>query len=80
MKQAISYHIPKMEFRDEGSKITGRSITVFGGRLGGGWIGKVGMTAELWCNRDQIYKDLLSMRQATFFPTTSPHRQASIDQ
>ena len=31
MKQAISYHIPRLEFRDEGTEIIGRSTTVFWG-------------------------------------------------
>lgn len=81
MKQAISYHIPKMEFRDEGTKIIGRSTTVFlgerrGDQIRGGNIGRY----DGRINRDQIHRDPLSMRQAIFFPTKSACIGKSIDQ
>ena len=65
LKQAISYHIPKMEFRDEGTKIIGRSTTVFLGETRGDKISRGRYDGRI--NRDQIHRDPLSMRQATFF-------------
>ena len=73
MKQAISYHIPKMEFRDEGTKIIGRSTTVFGGGVLGRGLdtGKVRllMTAEF--NRDRISQGFLIYATSHFFFSAS---------